>query len=178
MKIRHQKNYLSVRPSARVLEMIKLARSWGWLGDRLIDKHSALSPPEKIARRGILWLGGGCDDSHLGLLQRSFWGTRIFQICLNIVQQRCNNAHFWMVLVCPRHLGLNFSGISQNLPTNNTLHALGKVYFLKQTRGELVHMDKHPWNLHQKCLSEMQTGPIVPRPIGAPPPSHKWRQSC
>ena len=66
-----QKNYF--RAGGRAWKMIKLGRSWGWLrlGERLIDKHSALSPPGKIAGRGISSLTGGKCLIHIWGFSRS-----------------------------------------------------------------------------------------------------------
>ena len=67
ISILYKKNYFSA------WKMIKLGRSWGLLrlGERLIDKHSALSPPGKIAGRGISSLTGGKCLIHIWGFSRS-----------------------------------------------------------------------------------------------------------
>ena len=94
---------------------VEVGGDWGtgWLISTLRYHHK-----RRLLGRGILWLGGGC-DAHLCLLQSSrgvlgkLWYFKFASISYNR-DATLYKWELWMMLVCPRHLGLNFSGIRQS----------------------------------------------------------------
>ena len=158
--------------------MIKLWRSWGRLGDRLIDKHSGYhQQPRRLRKGGILSLGGKRWVIHILEFFRAGEIGGNLKI-INVVKHR--NV---------------FKGCAHLASHRKDHHQRNEIFAHKQqSHWRQMFLSNQPACLclvllfstqrpstpeipsMKRALSEMQTGPIVP-PRSIAPLSHKWRQS-
>ena len=157
--------------------MIKLWRSWGRLGDRLIDKHSGYHQPTRRLRKGDSLTWGGSDgwstpwssseqEKLGGILRSSMWlNIGMYKGCAHLASHRKDH-HQRNEIFAHKQQSHWRQMFLNNQPACLCLVLLFSTHQLSTL--EIPAM--------KRALSEMQTGPIVP-PRSIAPLSHKWRQS-